>query len=155
LRGRIASGEACGVLFGPERAGLDNDDVALADWTVRVPVSPRFVSINLAQTVLILGYEWMRSERSEQALIDPARGGGRRVRRAAPARRQDVLALFAHLEEELDRTGFLRPPDKRPSMVRSIRNMILRMSPTDQDVRTLRGVVTALTTHARRTAGTS
>ncbi len=151
MRARIADGHTCGVLFGPERSGLENDDIAIADWIVRVPVAPSFVSLNLAQAVLLVGYEWLKSAGGSADSADPARGGGRRAeRRSAAASRGDVLALFEHLETELDLAGFLKPPEKRPAMQRNLRNMILRMNPTDQDVRTWRGIVTALTQHARR-----
>ncbi len=147
---RTAGAERCGVMFGPERSGLENDDIAIADWIVRAPVAPSFVSLNLAQAVLLVGYEWLKGASGETG-SDPARGGGRRAeRRSTAASRGDLLALFEHLETELDHAGFLKPPEKRPAMQRNLRNMILRMNPTDQDVRTWRGIVTALTQHARR-----
>jgi tRNA/rRNA methyltransferase len=130
-------GRSCGILFGPERTGLENDDVALAEWAVQVPLNPEFSSLNLGQAVLILAYEWYQLGGPE---VDA--GGGRR--RSPPANRKEMLALFAHLEHELDRAGFFYPPDKRPRMLRNIRTMFLRAHMTEQEVRTLRGAIKAL-----------
>jgi len=145
---RIGTGERCGVLFGPERSGLDNDQIALADVVVTAPVDPGCASLNLAQAVLIVGYEWIKCSGGESlgrktAFDGPAREGldmqGQR-----PASRAELIAFFEHLESELDASGFLYPPEKRPAMVRNIRNMFHRMGASEQEVRTLRGVVTAL-----------
>lgn len=150
---RMENGERCGLLFGAERSGLDNDQIALADVVVSAPVDTTYASLNLAQAVLILGYEWIKSRGSEglgraTAYDGPAREGldlqGQR-----PANRAELLGLFEQLEGELDDSGFLYPPEKRPAMVRNIRNMIHRMGASDQDVRTLRGVIAALSTTRR------
>lgn len=149
LRARLAEGQACGILFGPEKSGLTNDDVALADAIVTAPVDPTFASLNLAQAVLILAYEWLKQgapqDLGRRTPFDGPAREGMVLRRTRPATRGEVLGFFEHLEGELDRVGFLRPPEKRPSMVRSIRNMFLRLGATDQDIRTLRGIVSALT----------
>ncbi len=132
---RLAEGERVGVLFGRERVGLENDEIAMADAIITFPVDPAFASINLAQAVLLVAYEWSR-----------ARGGdlpfGTQTR-TPPASREMVLSLFEHLEAELDAAAFY-PADKRPVMTRNMRDMILRMGPSEQDVRTLRGVIRAL-----------
>lgn len=132
-----AQGQSCGILFGPERTGLENDDVTLAEWAVQVPLNPAFASLNLAQAVLILAYEWFQ-------LGDPKVDSGVGRRRSPPADRKSMLALFEHLETELDRAGFLYPPDKRPRMLRNIRTMFLRAQMTEQEVQTMRGVIKAL-----------
>ncbi len=146
--GRMRRGERCGVLFGPERSGLDNDQMALADVIISAPVDPTYASLNLAQAVLILGYEWIKAHGGkalgrETAFDGPAREGldlqGQR-----PATKAELLGLFEHLESALDTSGFLYPPEKRPAMVRNIRNMLQRMGATEQEVRTLRGIVAAL-----------
>ncbi|MBO0713070.1 MAG: RNA methyltransferase [Acetobacteraceae bacterium] len=132
----LAAGEACGVLFGPERTGLLNDDVALADTVLTVPLNPGFSSLNLAQAVLIIGYEWFTSG----AAAGPEtmrRGGGR------PATKEALLNFFAHLEEELVRNGFLRNRESRPGMVRNLRSLFQRAQCTEQELRTLHGVVTS------------
>lgn len=143
LRADTADRMRCGVLFGGERAGLENDDVALAEAVVMVPANPAFASINLAQAVLLLGYEWFQAGR-EAALPElPAR-------RQEPATQADLHHFFEHLEAELDACGFLHPSDKRPNMVRNIRNIFTRANLTDQEVRTLRGVVKGLAEPRRR-----
>jgi tRNA/rRNA methyltransferase len=138
LKGRIGQGQGCGILFGGERAGLDNDDVALADTVLTYPVNPAFASLNLAQAVLVIAYEWQRAT---------GQGGSRQDWDGLepPAERSELLALFEHLEIELDRGGFLKPPEKRPGMVRNLRNMLHRAQLSSQEVRTLRGVIVGLT----------
>lgn len=155
IRARIQSGERCGMMFGPENAGLENDDIALADTLVMAPVNPDFASLNLAQAVLILGYEWYKGG-NEKALgrrtdFDGPAREGLQMLHTRPATRGEMTGFFEHLEDELDKSGFLRPPEKRPQMVRNIRNMFLRMGASEQEVRTLRGIVSSLTrTHLRK-----
>lgn len=126
-----------GLLFGRERSGLDNDEVALADAVVEVPLNPSFRSLNLAQAVLLCAYEWRMAD------IDD-RGEVRLGRDAAPATKQELADFYRHLEGELDRAGFLFPPEKRPRMVRNIRNIFARGGLTGQEVRSLRGIIGAL-----------
>jgi tRNA/rRNA methyltransferase len=150
LRRRGARGERTGILFGPERSGLDNETIALADAILTAPVNPAVASLSLPQAVLLFGYEWLKSQGVVPALGRATAFDGPAVEGLAspgtrPATRAELFALFEHLEGELDRSGFLRPPEKRPSMVRSIRNMFHRMSATEQDVRTWRGIIAALT----------
>lgn len=137
MRAAAARGARIGVLFGPERSGLDNDDVSLAEALISVPLNPAHASLNIAQAVLLVGYEWFRQG---------GEGPGERMElgRAVAAPRADLLRFFEHLEGELDAGGFLRPPEKRPVMVRNIRNMFQRAGLTEREVRTLRGIVAAL-----------
>jgi tRNA/rRNA methyltransferase len=149
LRKRRGSGELTGVMFGPERSGLDNDTIALADAVLTAPVNPAFASLSLPQAVLLFGYEWLKGESMAPSLgrvtkFDGPVGEGIDLPDTRPATREKLFALFEHLEAELDRTGFLYPPEKRASMVRNIRNMFHRMGATEQDVRTWRGIVAAL-----------
>jgi tRNA/rRNA methyltransferase len=149
LRQRSAKAERTGVLFGPERSGLDNDTIALADAILTAPVSPDFASLSLPQAVLLFGYEWLKSESAAPPLgratqFDGPAAEGTAFIDTRPATRAELLGLFNHLEAELDRAGFLYPPEKRPSMVRAIRNMFHRMAATEQDVRTWRGIVASL-----------
>lgn len=149
LAARAARGERSGILFGPERSGLDNDTVALADAIVIAPVNAAFASLSLPQAVLIVAYEWLKAQSAAPALgrvttFDGPAEEGLDLGDTRKATRAELLALFAHLEAELDRAGFLHPPEKRGSMVRNIRNMFHRMGATDQDVRTWRGIVAAL-----------
>jgi tRNA/rRNA methyltransferase len=149
LRDRALADARTGVMFGAERNGLDNDAIALADAILTAPVSPDFASLSLPQAVLLFAYEWLKCQ-SPQALgrITPFDGPaveGVAAPETRPATRAELFGLFGHLEDALDRAGFLRPPEKRPSMVRSIRNMFHRMETTEQDIRTWRGIVSALT----------
>lgn len=140
LRGWQAQGERSAILFGREKSGLDNDDVVHAEALVVVPANPGYTSLNLAQAVLLTAYEWYQAGSAGPAA--PAR----LVRKGAkPATGRELGDFFAHLESELDAAGFLYPPAKRPRMVRNIRNVFTRAGLTDQEVRTLRGIVAALT----------
>jgi tRNA/rRNA methyltransferase len=136
---RIAAGQKVGILFGRERWGLENDEVSLADELVTFPADPGFTSFNLAQAVLLVGYEWFKA--AGGAGIDTE--GVARAQQ--PASRADLIALFEHLEETLDEAGYLHPPEKRPAMVRNLRAMLHRARLSGQEVRSLRGVIKALT----------
>ncbi len=138
MRALSPPGDGCGVLFGPERTGLDSDQVALADAVLTVPLNPAYSSLNLAQAVLLVAYEWYQSGLSAPP---PAAAVERPQRQAT---RAELHGLFAHLEDALDAAHFLWPPHTRAHMVRNLRNFIARASPTEQEVRTLHGVVTAL-----------
>jgi len=141
-----AEGIAAGVIFGPESKGLNNEDVVLADAILAVPLNPAFKSLNLAQAVFCVGYEWLQTGLDEATWRETAS-----TRSSRPATKQELTGLFEHLESELDDCGFLRPPEKRPAMVRNIRNMLQRAQLTEQETRTFRGIISGLTrTHLRR-----
>lgn len=130
------AGLPCGLLFGGERAGLETADIALCQAIVTIPIDPKFRSLNLAQAVAINAYEW-------RVLEDE--GAPPAFREAAPpADQAAMIGLYEHLEGELDAAGFFHPPEKRPSMVRNLRVTLSRARMTDQEVRTFRGVITAL-----------
>ncbi len=137
MRRAGAAGERCGVLFGRERIGLTNDEVVLANAIVSVPLNPAFRSLNLAQAVLLIAWEWLRV-----ADLTPPRqrieAGYRR------ATREEIQIFFDHLEEALDAAGYFKVEAMRPANVRTIRNLFTRAELTDQEVRTLHGIVTAL-----------
>lgn len=137
LRQREAEGVPTGILFGRERWGLTNEEIALADEILTLPVDPAHASLNIAQAVLITAYEW-RLAATGEAL--PFSGANELV----PADKAELVRLFEHLEDALDAAGFFRPPEKKPHMVQSIRAMLQRAGLSDQEVRTLRGVVAAL-----------
>lgn len=129
--------EASGVLFGRERTGLHNDDVAIAEAIIEVPLNPSFCSLNLAQAVLLIGYEWYSG-------IDQTPNEQPAERASPPASQDDLQGFYKHLEHELIDCGFLRHEDKRPGMIRSIRSIFSRASLTVQEVRTLHGIVKEL-----------
>jgi len=136
LAAAAGEGLSAGLLFGGERAGLGADDIALCQAIVTVPVDSRHRSLNLAQAVVINAYEW-RLTRASGA--PPAFRDG-----APPAEQAAVIGFHEQLEAELDAAGFFHPPEKRPSMIRNLRVAFGRAQLSDQEVRTLRGVVTAL-----------
>ena len=136
LRTAAMAGGGCGVLFGGERAGLESDDIALCNGIITAPVDPRFASLNLAQSVALVAYEWRLTETEGPPAGFEALD--------APAEQAALLGLYTHLEAELDAAGFFHPAEKRPSMVRNLRIALGRARFTEQEVRTLRGVITAL-----------
>lgn len=136
LREAGAAGGRTAILFGNERAGLTNAEMSLADGVITIPTAD-FWSLNLAQAVLVTAYEWLKTADSTPAVQT-------RATAAVPATRQELTGLFEHLERELDAAEFLFPPAKRETMVRNIRAMILRSRLSDQEVRTIRGMIVAL-----------
>jgi tRNA/rRNA methyltransferase len=131
---KVAAGEAVGLMFGRERNGLENDEVALADHIITLPVNPAFASLNLAQAVVIIAYECFKLTSGAKLPF-----GMPQKSQAAP--RQQLLAFFANLERELEKVEFFRPPDKRETMQINLRNIFSRMQPTQQDIQTLHGVI--------------
>lgn len=131
---RIGQGQRIGVMFGPERTGLDNDDAALASALITFPVNPEFASLNLAQAVLLTGYDWFRASRGD--ILPFAMPN-----ESPPVRRETLLAFFGFLEAHLDRVRYFFPEAKKPVMLRNLQNIFHRMHPSEQDVRTLRGMI--------------
>ncbi len=140
---RVAAGERVGVLFGRERTGLENEDVVRANAIVTVPVNPAFASLNLGQCALLVAYEWRR-----QAETAPRRIYETGKTEIATA--EAVTRMIDHLEEELDAAGFFWPEEKRPSLLANLRNLFRRAPLTEQDVKTLRGVIRALAERRKR-----
>jgi len=134
---RVAAGESVAIVFGRERIGLENHEVALADRIVTLPVNPAFASLNLAQAVAVVAYEWFKTA-----------GGGdlpfTMPQKSPPAAKQQFDAFFADLERELERVEFFRPEEKRATMRINLRNIFTRMAPSQQDLRTLHGVIMAI-----------
>lgn len=133
-RALIAAGKKVGVLFGPERAGLENEDVVLANAIVTVPVNPEFASLNLAQCVLLMGYEWRRQ-------TVPAVGVVQEMARTEFASAVEVEKLGDHFEERLEAAGFFFPEAKVPGMKASLRNMWSRLGLTKAEVQTFHGML--------------
>lgn len=142
-RARISAGERVGILYGRERTGLENADVVRAGTVVTVPVNPAFGSLNLAQCVLLLSYEWRltHDETPAEQLV---------TNKAAPAPAEDVARMLGFLTETLETAGFFFPEHKRPSMQANLENLFRRSPLTDQDVRTMFGVIRALSEHRAR-----
>jgi tRNA/rRNA methyltransferase len=138
LAPHVAAGENVAVLFGRERYGLENDEVALADRIVTFPVNPAFASLNLAQAVALVAYEWFKLAcTGKLPFAMPQKSG--------PAPKEQIEAFIGNLERALDAIEYFRPLDKRATMLVNLRNIFARMQPTRQDIQTLHGIVVALT----------
>ncbi len=131
---RIACGQRVGVLFGPERAGLENDDIVQANAIITVPINPDFPSLNLAQCVLLVAYEWrQRQIQAQDALPD--------VKETQLADRHDIDHLAQHYEQRLEEAGFFFPTTKAAGMKRNLRNLWSRLPLTDADVQVFHGIM--------------
>ncbi len=137
IKTRIDDGQPCALLLGPERTGLSNDDVMRADAIVSIPVNPAFASLNLAQAACIFAYEWAKADGYAPPPSD--------LEDAAPATRAQFEGLIEHLFAELDRQKYFYPDEKRPHQQRKLRASLIRAGFTEGEVRTLRGVIKALT----------
>lgn len=137
LRAAAARGEKTGILFGNERAGLDNEDISLCDAVITVPTAA-FASLNLGQAVLLNVYEWFRAgDTTPRARIEHSPFHRKPTR-------EEMFHLFEHLERELANSGFLYPPEKHGMMLRALRATLHRAKLTYQEVQTLRGMIVAL-----------
>lgn len=134
-----SSGARVGVVFGREKWGLTSDEVGLADKICTVPVDPVFASLNVGQAVILVAYEWRKL-----VVGDAAWTPFGEKERSPQATKADVLRFFEHLERSLDAVEFFRPPEKRQHMVRNLRQIFQKARLSDQEVRTLRGMVAAL-----------
>ena len=143
LREITSRGLKTGLLFGPERAGLDNDDMAQADALIRYPLNPAFMSLNLAQAVLVMAYEWWTAD-------DQTPTRTLMTNETSVATKGELDNFLGHLIAELDESGFLRNLPKRPGMVRNIQHLFQRGEVTTQELRTLHGMVTELSLGRRQ-----
>jgi tRNA/rRNA methyltransferase len=134
---RVAAAETVAIVFGRERIGLENHEVALADRIITLPVNPAFASLNLAQAVAVVAYEWFKIA-----------GGGElpftMPEKSPPVAKRQFDAFFADLERELEKVEFFRPEEKRATMRVNLRNIFTRMAPSQQDLSTLHGVFMAI-----------
>ena len=131
---RILPGKSA-ILFGPERTGLESDDVAIARTIITVPINPKFGSLNLAQAVMVVAYEWSKG----QALAQPPK-----VEEEPPAPQAELDGMIGQLDTMLGHAGFYFPPDKVPTIKRAIRTILTKAAWNAHQVRTLRGVLTAI-----------
>jgi tRNA/rRNA methyltransferase len=139
----VAAKQRVGLMFGPERAGLENDDLAHADIVITIPLNPAFSSLNLAQAVLLVAYEWSQAvgETGTTRLV---------TNEAAIASRAELEEFVQRLEAELDEAGFFKVAEKRPRMMQNIRALFSRAEATDQEIRTLHGILSELVGKRRR-----
>lgn len=157
MRARMARGEKVALLFGRERFGLSNDEISLSDVIVTAPVNPAFASLNMAQAVLLMGYEWYREQATSLGQSTPELaalvGPGLQTADSRLATKEEVHGFLEHLERELDDSGFFKTAEKKPGMMRNIRNIFARRDLTEQEVRSLRGIISSLVrTHLTRRA---
>ncbi|MFZ1813209.1 MAG: RNA methyltransferase [Rhizobiaceae bacterium] len=136
LRQIHRAGTQCGILFGRERWGLENHEIALCDAIVTFPVNPAFASLNIAQAVLLMSYEWMKTNEEAET--------GFAAFEAEPASRVDLVKFLENLEAALDRAGYFFPEHKRAKMLLNLRNIFTHASLKEQELRTLHGVIASL-----------
>ncbi|MFV0320927.1 MAG: RNA methyltransferase [Alphaproteobacteria bacterium] len=139
IKHELQKGQKIGVMFGREATGMNNDEIVLADKIITAPLNPAFSSLNLAQAVLLVAWEWRKQNTHEPTEILPRYG------QSAPASKQELNYLFEHLETELDLVGFFKTAEKKPIMARNLRNIFERSQLSSQEVRTLRGMIAGLT----------
>jgi len=137
LRALEREGQRCGVLFGPERTGLTSDELAYADAILTAPLNPAFASLNLAQAVLLVAYEWWIA-------ADATPPSRLHLGNSPPVEKRVYLHFMGQLEAALEEDGFFTPPEKKPHMLRNLHALFTRAEMTDQEVRTLYGAVKAL-----------
>lgn len=133
-RAMAAEGKRVGIMFGPERAGLENEDIIRANATISVPVNPAFPSLNLAQCVLLLGYEWGRQGYAVPPVVQE-------MARTDFATRAEVERLADHFEDRLEAAGFFFPATKVEGMKANLRNMWGRLGLTRAEVQTFHGML--------------
>ena len=134
---RTDNNEKVGVMFGRERTGLVNDYIVHANAKITIPLNPEFASLNLAQSVLLIGYEWYQAQ-------DQTPKNYIHLGNSAPATREEYLNFYRRLETALDDSGFFVSEEMRPTMTRSLQNMLQRAAMTEQEIRSWHGVLTAL-----------
>ena len=137
---RIKQDQNVGIVFGAERSGLDNDDISQCQAILSIPTNPDFSSLNLGQAVLLMAYEWMRVQNVDIQGKPPALDMGD----SFPAKQDDVHQFIKRLEDELEERRFFRAKDLKPTMLVNIQNIFTRADISDQELRTLHGVLSAL-----------
>ena len=134
-----------GVLFGPERTGLTNDDLAIADAAITIPTAPSLASLNIAQSVVVMAYQWFQvSETRDSGKRTTGSAASSAMHKSPSATKKELTNFFDHLERELDEVDFWKVAAKKPKMWLNLRNIFARAELTDQEVRTLHGVIAAL-----------
>jgi tRNA/rRNA methyltransferase len=146
---RINAGgkQKCGILFGRERTGLENDEIAMANAILNIPLNPGFSSLNLAQAVLLTCFSWLNAD-NPFTLVENA--GAAESGHTAPASKDEIEMFLIQLEKELTEADFFRSPEQKPTLLRNIRNYFFRSAPTQQDVSTLHGIIVSLSGRRRR-----
>lgn len=144
LRAKFRAGEGTGILFGRERWGLTNEEVALADEIVTFPVNPAFASLNIAQAVLLMSYEWMKSGMEDLSDVPF------QAMEQTQSTKEQLFGFFDQLEEALEARNYFHPPAKKPKMVDNLRAVLSRRAFTEQEISVLRGVISSLDRFSRQ-----
>ena len=144
LRQRHRTGERTGILFGRERWGLSNEEVALADEICTFPVNPAFASLNIAQAVLLMSYEWMKT-----GLADPAQVPFQAPEQR-PATKGELDGMIEQVTEALDSRGYFRPVAKKPKMLDNLKAVLTRPGFSSQEISLLRGVFSSIDRFSRK-----
>ncbi len=134
---KTAAGQQVGILFGPERTGLENEDLMFANAAITIPLNPEYASLNLAQAVLLVAWEWLRTK-DQTPNVQLSLGN------SMPAVQRDVDFFLQRLVDALDPTGFFTSAEQKPNMLLNMSALFKRANLTDQELRTLHGVLTAL-----------
>ncbi|WP_281300051.1 MULTISPECIES: RNA methyltransferase [unclassified Iodidimonas] len=132
-----------GLMFGPERSGLDNEEVALADSILTVPVNPHFSSLNLAQAVILTAYEWYQAQVNDA--VNPQADVARPEMERLPAPKAEYQGLYDQLERDLASRGFFRSAGRKPTQMRALKTLMQNAGFSSQEIQTLRGVLKTLT----------
>lgn len=140
VKGIAANPGRSAILFGPERSGLETEDVALSNAIVTVPINPDFGSLNLAQAVILLAYEWSRTE----ALAQPTAKDGE-----PPANHQELDGLIGQLDEALQEKGYFHPPERTQATRQTLRTILTKPGWSSREIQALRGVIRALSEPAK------
>ncbi|MBO9124468.1 MULTISPECIES: RNA methyltransferase [unclassified Rhizobium] len=144
LRARFTAGEGTGILFGRERWGLSNEEVALADEIVTFPVNPAFASLNIAQAVLLMSYEWMKSGMEDLGSVPF------QAMEQTQSTKEQLHGLYDQLEEALESRNYFHPPAKKPKMIDNLRAVLSRRAFTEQEISVMRGVISSLDRFSRK-----
>lgn len=137
MQERVSRGQRIGLLFGAERSGLVNEDIALSGTVITIPLNPGFSSLNLGQAVLLVTYEWMIAGDETRDHLS--------IGKSFPATQESLIELYHRLEAELQDSAFFRAPDMKPTVVQNLQAMLTRTEMTDQEVKTFHGIISALT----------
>ena len=134
---KAQAGIKCGILFGPERTGLHNEDVGIADKIIEIPLNPEHCSLNLSQAVLLVGYEWYKKQIDVPEVQLVTNGG-------EVADKEKVMRFFDFLEQKLDKCKPFQDEEKRPRMLINLHNIFLRSEITEPELNTLYGIINYL-----------
>ncbi|MBM3617607.1 MAG: RNA methyltransferase [Alphaproteobacteria bacterium] len=141
---RARAGQNIGILYGPERSGLENEDIALAHAILTIPTDEKYSSLNIAQSAVVIAYEWWVAGLTGDGSSDSQEANHGAKKDSLPATGEQVDLFFGHLEAALDRTNFFKLDEKKPHMWRNLRSTFLRAELSEQEVHTLRGMLSAL-----------